>query len=109
MNTTIPKEPWLIRICPERHKRWFTPICFMVGVVGRFVFYFSGFCVVVFGPFFFAEQHPDAPFSRPILWLLQCVGPVAFACIYFITTTALAFILFLGTEVYDYLQYKRTA
>ena len=81
----------------------------MVGVIGRFVFYFSGFGVTVFGPFFFAAHHPDAPVSRPILWLLQSVGPQAFVCIYFFTTVALAFILLLGTEVYDYLQYKRAA
>ena len=109
MNATIPKEPWLIKICPERHRRWFIPICFMVGVIGRFVFYFSGFGVTVFGPFFFAAHHPDAPVSRPILWLLHSVGPQAFACIYFFITVVLAFILLLGTEVYDYLQYKRAA
>ena len=108
MKTTMPAEPWLIRVCPERHKRWFTPICFMIAIVGRGVFGFSGFGVTVFGPLFFALHNPDAPVSRPILWLAHSVSSGLFMTIYFSSTVALAFILFLGTEVYDY-RYKRSA
>ncbi len=73
-----------------------------IGIVGYFAYYFGGLCAIVFGPFRFAQMEPEAPISRPIIWLARAVGPGAFCIIYFSVMLTIAFVLFWGIQVYEY-------
>jgi hypothetical protein len=103
MEFTKPtKQPWLLRVCPERHRRKLTTLGRLIGIAGYFVWFFGGLIVVIFGPFKFAMMEPDAPISRPIIWLARNVGTGAFCIIYFSVMLAVAFILLWGIQVYEY-------
>ena len=66
-----PKEPWVLRVCPERYKRNVTFVGSLIGVLGYIVYLFGGFFAILFGPILFAKSEPDAPISRPVIWLAE--------------------------------------
>lgn len=102
MNISPSKAPWLLRTGSDRKRKIITFIGSAVGIIGYFAYFLGGFFAIVFGPVAFAMWQPNAPISRPIIWLGRTVGPTAFMAIYFSVMTAVAFILIWGMHVYDY-------
>jgi hypothetical protein len=108
MEIPIPsKEPWSVRACPERHRRKLIKLGRLIGVVGNFLWFVAGLFAIVFGPVKFAMMEPDAPFSRPIIWLGRAVGPTAFCIIYFSVMVAVAFVLMWGMKIHAYSRSQR--
>jgi len=107
MDLSHGKEPWLLRNCSERQRKIVTFIGGAIGILGYGVYFFGGLLVIVFGPAAFAMWRPDAPISRPIIWLGRAVGPTAFMVIYFSVMVAVAFILMWGIRVHDYTDKQR--
>jgi cytochrome b len=55
----------------------------------------------------FAKAEPDAPISRPIIWLVKAVGGTAFIFIYLAVMGAIACVLLWGIQICDYERFKK--
>ena len=104
-----PKSPWWLRCGSDRQRRLLVSLGSWVGIIGYFIWFFGGLLAVIFGPIGFALWQPDAPISRPVIWLLMRFGPAAFFCGYYAVMAFVAFVLLWGIQVYDYSRSNRAA
>lgn len=108
MTPKAPKTPWLLKVCPEQHKKTVLRIGVWVGGIGYMVYMMGGLLALLFGPLAFARLCPDAPISRVVMWFRQLFPDTySFLWAYLSVGFAVAWILFIGITIFDYVRLNK--
>ncbi len=109
MTPKTPRTPWLVRVCPEHYQKTLLRVGVWVGGIGYMAYMMGGLLALVFGPLIFAWLCSDAPISRMLIWCRQLFpNRVSFFLVYCSIGFAVAWVLFVGITIFDYVRFNKT-